>query len=519
MCLALLLLLAKPARAAQACSELATLTIPGATITRAELVSAGTFTPPAGKPIPDLPGFCRVAGISKPSSDSNIQFEVWMPSSGWNGKLRGIGNGGFAGSISYDQLGASVAHGYAAAASDTGHQGEATDGSWALGHPQRITDFGYRAIHETTVDAKIVTRAFYGDNPRRSYFSSCSNGGRQALQEAQRYPADYDGIIAGAPANYWTHLLASAAWDAQVLSGDKASYISADKLQAIETAALAACDELDGVKDHVIENPTRCHYDVSTLLCKGPETDSCLTATQVVALKKLYSGPHTSDAKEIFPGFAPGGEAEPGGWGLWITGPAPEHGLLYAFGTQFFKNMVFNDPNWDYRAFNIERDTKAADEKFAGILNATNPDLRAFNARGGKLIIYHGWSDAAIAPRNTIDYYDTVTAKLGLNETRRFVRLFMVPGMQHCAGGSGANSFGQFNADIADPRRDMNTALERWVEQGIAPDQIIAAKRKSDFDSKSEVIRTHPLCAWPLEARYSGSGSPDDAANFTCGKP
>src|SRR5690348_3330611 len=265
--LTLLALLACAAMAAQAksCEDIAHLSLPGTTITRAESVPAGTFTPPEGKPIQNLPAFCRVAGVIKPSTDSNIQFEVWMPAAGWNGKFQGIGNGGFAGSISYGGLAGAVRHGYATASTDTGHHASGTDASWAVGHPEKIVDFGYRAIHETAAKAKVIIHAFYGEAPRRSYFSSCSNGGRQALMEAQRFPDDYDGIIAGAPANFWTHLLTQAGWDIQATMQDPAAYIPAAKLPAIEAAVLAACDALDGVKDGVLEDPAKCHFDPSQL--------------------------------------------------------------------------------------------------------------------------------------------------------------------------------------------------------------------------------------------------------------
>ena len=293
--------------AAPDCEPLSKLALPGATITEARSVPAGAFTPPEGKPIPDLPSFCRVAGVIKPSSDSNIQFEVWMPASGWNGKFQGIGNGGFAGSISYAGLAGAVRHGYATASTDTGHHASGTDAGWALNHPEKIVDFGYRAIHETAAKAKAIIHAFYGEAPRRSYFSSCSNGGRQALMEAQRFPDDYDGIIAGAPANFWTHLLTQAAWDIQATMQDPAAYIPAAKIPAIEAAALAACDALDGVKDGVLDDPSKCHFDPSQLLCKGPESDACLTAPQVGALKKIYAGPRDSKGRQIMPGFSPGG--------------------------------------------------------------------------------------------------------------------------------------------------------------------------------------------------------------------
>ncbi len=506
-------------QAAASCESLAKLTLPNTTINLAEALPAGSFTPPIGRPIPGLPAFCRVAGAIKPSSDSNIQFEVWMPSSGWNGKFQGVGNGGYAGAISYGGLANAVAHGYATASTDTGHQAGGQDAAWALGHPEKVTDFGYRAIHETAEKAKGVIKAFYGDAPRRSYFSSCSNGGRQALMEAQRFPDDYEGIIAGAPANYWTHLMSAAVFDSRATLADRSSYIPTAKLPAIEAAALAACDELDGVKDGVIENPPQCRFDPSVLLCKGEESDGCLTGPQITALKTIYGGARNSKGERIFPGYSPGGEAEPGGWGPWITGSAPEKSSMFAFGTQLFKNIVYEDPNWDFRTFDLDRDMKAADRKAARALNSTDPDLTRFRKRGGKLIMYHGWSDAAIPASNAIDYYESAVSKAGAKEAGQFLRLYMVPGMQHCGGGPGPNSFGQGTVAHADPLHDIDAALEHWVEDGVAPEHIIATKYKTGADPASGVLRTRPLCPYPQVARWKGSGGTDDAANFVCAAP
>jgi Tannase and feruloyl esterase len=498
---------------AQNCEALLELKIPDTKIVLAQTVSEGEFTPPGGKIISHLPAFCRVAGVSKPTTDSDIEFEVWLPMAGWNGKFRGVGNGGFAGAIDYQQLGSAIAHGYASASTNTGHGTQGgVDASWALGHPEKIIDFGYRAIHVTAVNAKMIIAASYGSPAKRSYFSSCSNGGRQALMEAQRFPEDYDGIIAGAPASYWTHLLANAAWDVQALLQQAESYIPAAKLPAIQAAALAACDAMDGVKDSVIEDPSRCHFDTSVLLCKGKENDACLTGAQVAALNKLYAGGRTSTGKLVFPGYSPGGEAEPNAWALWITGPGPEKSLMYLFATQFFKNMVFGDPQWDFRRFNVGRDVAAADEKMARYLNANDPDLLRFQKRGGKLILYHGWSDAAIAATATIDYYRRVTAKMGAAQTAKFVRLFMVPGMEHCVGGEGPDDFGQAGAGSGDERHSINTQLEHWIENGAAPNSVIASKH----DKAGRVTRTRPLCAYPEVAKYKGTGSTDSADNFVC---
>ena len=501
---------------AATCEELAALKLPDTTITMAQTVAAGSYSTVA--PYKDLPAFCRVAGVIKPTSDSEIKFEVWLPAANWNGKFQGIGNGGFAGSISYGGaaggLGGAVARGYAAASTDTGHSGG--DASWALGHPEKIVDYGHRAIHEMTVKAKLVVKAFYGAAPKWSYFSSCSNGGRQALMEAQRYPDDYDGLIAGAPANYFTAILTGFAWNMLNTQGRTGGYISAKKLKAIEAASAAACDARDGVQDGVLDDPSQCNFDPAVLLCKGAETDDCLTTQQIAALKIIYAGPRDAQGKLLIPGFMPGGETGPGGWTQWITGATPPAAAQFFFSTQAFKNMVHNNPAWDFKTFDLAKDGKLAAEKLAPVLNATDANLQPFKARGGKLILYHGWNDAALPPQNTINYFQHVAARLGQREAHAFVRLFMVPGMQHCSGGPGPNRFGQVVvAEQSDAQHDLTVALERWVEAGVAPNEVIAVKLQTN-DAKSPVVRSRPLCAYPKVARYKGSGSTDDAANFAC---
>ena len=336
--------------------------------------------------------------------------------------------------------------------------------------------------------------------------------------EAQRYPADYNGIVAGAPANYWTHLLSLAASNMLATLNKPEDYIPASKLPAIQAAALAACDTVDRVQDGVIEDPRQCRFDPSVLLCKEGDSATCLTAPQLTALQKLYAGSTTSKGQRVFPGYSPGGEANPSGWLPWITGPAPEKSALYAFGTQFFKNMVFDDADWQFRTFDVDRDVKIADDKMAKNMNSNDPDLSAFRNRGGKLILFHGWSDAAIPPQNAIDYVDSVDAKMGEKNVDSFLRLYMVPGMQHCGGGAGVTSFGG-QAAAGDRFHDVNAALEAWVEKGQAPTEIIATKYKSGSDQSSGVVRTRPLCPYPTVASWKGTGSTDDAANFTCVKP
>jgi len=506
------------------CDSLATLKLSGATVTAAEVVAPGALTLPAGVPsgaaYKELPEFCRVAGVIQPSPDSHIEFEVWMPlASAWNGRYLGVGNGGFAGSITYPALAAAVKDGYAVSSTDTGHKGTVTDAQWALGHFEKITDYAYRAIHETADQSKLVIRAFYGASPQHAYFNGCSNGGRQALIEAQRYPADYDGIIAGAPANYLTHLVADFVWNAQALDEDKSTYISAAQLRTVEAAAVSACDALDGVRDGVIDNPTRCHFDPAVLACRdGSNAGSatgCLSAEQIAALKKVYEGARTLKGEQVFPGYVPGGESGLPGWAAWITGFSQGKSLQHAFAQGFFADMAFQDAAWDYKTFSFDKDLKIADDKMAASFNATDPNLAAFKKRGGKLLMYHGWSDAAISPVNSVNYYSSVIAKMGAKQAGEVVELYMVPGMQHCGGGPGVTEFGAQGA-AADPRHSVAQALEQWVEHGTAPGEIVATKYKIDGNPASGLVRTRPLCPYPQVARYKGSGSTDDAANFTC---
>jgi len=511
-----------PAEAAT-CENLSSLELPGTTITLAKTVEAGAFVPPdpkvskeAAERYQKLPVFCRVMATLKPTADSNIKVEVWMPVSGWNHKFQGEGNGGFAGSLPYGQMAGALAQGYATAGTDTGHEGEATDAAWALQHPEKIADFGYRGIHEMTEKAKEIAAAYYSQAPQRSYFVGCSDGGREALMEAQRFPNDYDGILAGAPANYWTHLLTSGADTAKTVLGTPGGYIPPAKIPAIGAAVLAACDAQDGVKDGIVSEPAKCRFDASTLLCKDAETDRCLTAPQVASLTKLYAGGRTSSGTPFFPGYSPGGEEGDGGWKSWITGAGPgdSEGNHYVNG--FFRYMVFNDPSWTYRTADIDASLRAADEKMASELNSNDPNLTPFQKRGGKLIIYHGWSDAAIAPQNTIDYFHGVMAEMGANKSGQFARLYMVPGMQHCIGGPGPSLFGQFSVIPGkSPKDDVYLALEQWVEKGVAPGRIIATKLK-EGDPSNAVEMTRPLCPYPEVAMYKGAGDTNDAASFVC---
>ena len=499
-----------PARAVD-CVTLTTLSLPDTTIVSAETIAGGYFAPPYGDPLDKLPRVCRVAGVLHPTPDSHIKFEVWMPETGWNLKLIGTGNGGFGGTIYYGQVAGNVRRGYASFGSDSGHEGDAQDASWAFRHPEKIVDFGYRALHLSTERAKSIVAAFYGSAPHESYFDSCSDGGREALMEAQRFPEDYDGILAGAPANNWSKLVSSGVEATRMIGANPQAYISSLKLPAISAAVLAACDEKDGLKDGILGDPRACHFDPSTLLCKNGDALTCLTAPQVAWLKTIYSGGHTSDGKLIFPGLMPGDEA--GAWKAWVIGEAPG-GSNYI--QNYFRYMVLSDPTWNALTADVDASVKAADAKTAQQLNATDPDLGRFAARGGKLIIYHGWNDPAISPLNTINYYQSVADKMGSAKRESFVRLYMVAGMEHCAGGPGPSGFGQLGIPTAKgPAFGAFTALEDWVEQGKAPAQIVATK----YSAGGKVVMTRPICPYPQQVKYNGSGDANDAGNFSCAEP
>jgi len=503
MVLAVLAFSAPPATAAS-CESLGSLALPDTTITLAQIVAAGSFTPPisggssiAGRPsaadmrFANLPVFCRVTATLKPSSDSEIKVEVWMPVSGWNGNLQSVGNGGWGGIISYPALALALADGYATASTDTGHAGNT--GSFALGHPEKFIDFGYRSVHEMTVASKAIIAAYYGQAPKRAYWNGCSTGGRQGLTEAQRYPSDYNGIIAGAPANNSTHLDAWSVSISQAAHKDEASYIPPGKFAVIHKAVMDACDALDGLKDGLIGNPARCRFDPKVLACKNGDGPSCLTPPQVATARKYYApakNPRTG--QEIYPGLEPGSELD---WGH-KAGPEP-----FFFFTDSFKYVTFNNPDWDFRTLNLDRDIALADKIDNGTTSAMDPNLKDFFGRGGKLLMYHGWSDPDIAPRNSINYYQRVLKAMP-GTAGDSIRLFMFPGMGHCGGGDGPNIF------------DAVGALAQWVEKSQPPNQVPASHLTNGV-----VDRMRPVCPYPKNAAYKGAGSIDDAANFACKAP
>jgi len=461
---------------------------------------------------------CKVAGVIGPE----IHFELLLPEK-WNGKFVMGGGGGFVGlvvnsALSYGALQA----GYATVGTDTGHQGHPLDASWAHNNLERLVNFGHQAIHRTAVVAKSLTRAYYNKIIARNYFVGCSRGGGQALMEAQRYPEDFEGIVSGAPAYNWTMGLGAGTMHInQLMYPDpnnlQEAVIGPKEQELIESSYLAMCDELDGIKDSILNDPRDCNFDVATLLCKGEKTDSCLSKEQLAAVKIVYDGPKDMQG-QMFYGYPFGGETSAGGWSRWLTGGLKYQTDLdqfqggidvgdtvapvapsahFAFGNGIMKYFVYNNPNWTYKNYKFE--TFRKDSELAGeTLNATNPDLSAFRQQGGKLLMFTGWSDAAISPLATIGYYEKVLAhdKTAVNDTR----LFMMPGVEHCFGGPGP-SFTNFLTEI-----------DKWVETGKGPEQTVAYW----LDEKAQPAGSRLICAYPKIAKYDGKGDPQDASSFSC---
>jgi feruloyl esterase len=437
----------------------------------------------------DLPAFCRVEATLTPSSDSDIKIEVWLPTANWNGKFQAVGNGAWNGAIGYAALAEALRRGYAASSTDTGHAGGSA--SFALGHPEKLIDFAYRSEHEMTVKAKIIVNAFYGSAPKYSYWNGCSAGGRQALKEAQMFPADFDGIIAGAPGLDWSGRSAQAVKVAQALLKEEARLTPA-KQQALHAAVLQACDALDGAKDGLIENPLACKFDPKVLECAGADGPACLTPAQVATARLMYAPTVNAKTGREVAGLPYGTEGNwtDQGWSVSARATGLDH----------YRFVVFKDPAWEIDRFNLESDITRIDEGEGAAVNANDPNLKAFFERGGKLLQYHGWSDPQISALNSVNYFKRVAAALGgQTKIHGSYRLFMAPGMAHCGGGEGPNDF------------DKVTPLEQWVEKGKAPDAIIAS-----HSVEGRVDRTRPLCPHPQVAQYKGSGSVDEAANFVC---
>ena len=509
------------------CDGLTKLNLINTTVTSATIVAKGAFTPPrnnqGGGPPPappaganpgpgapagpppggggpggnqnaiyaTMPAFCRVIATVRPTSDSEIRVEVWMPVEGWNGRLEALGNGGFSSSIQYNALAGGLVKGYAVTGTNTGFDGN--DSSFTIGHPEKIVDWGNRAVHEMALTAKAVLAAHYGSGPKYSYWNSCSTGGRQGWVAAEYYPDDFDGLAIGDPANPMTRLQANSIYINLALNNDPASFIPQTKWPMIHQAVVAQCDAIDGVKDGLIENPMACHFDTGTLLCKNGDAPNCLTAPQITALNVIATGsknPRTGE--QLYPGYP---------LGVNMNGPVagknPDNSAPSTF------RMLFQDGNWDYHTFDFDKDTARADKLGNDTINAVDPSkLKKVFAHGGKILLYHGWDDPAISALISVNLYEqAVAANGGVDKTYNDMRLFMAPGMTHCGGGEGPNVF------------DKMDIISDWVEHGKAPDQIIASHL-----TDGKLDRTRPLCPYPQVAKYKGSGNINDAESFACTK-
>jgi feruloyl esterase len=517
-----------------ACERLASLSLPNTVITLAQVVNAGGFTVPANSagrggggssalagtlgPVPAVPGrvtantaglglgyngrrgippfnslpaFCRVVATLKPSVSSDIQMEMWMPISGWNGHFRGTSPNGLGGVLNYNAMAVGLSDGFAIASTDTGHQGG--DTAW-MQIPDKVTDFAGRAMHETTVVGKALSAAYYGIPPTYSYMIECGGGSAAALHEVQKYPADYNGIVVGGHAAHLTRQIFGQLWLWMATHSNEVTVRPAAKLPVIHDAVLAKCDMLDGVKDGLLENPTRCAFDPEEIACRSGDRPNCLTKPQVEAVRKIYRGPTNPRTNEkIWSPLYPGSELD---WSFFTETPSP-----IGIATSTLRDAILKDPSWDYRTtpIDFDRHVALADRSDIARVNASNPDISDYVRHGGKLILSGGWNNALVPAGAVLDYYKSVRAKIGDENTQRAVRLYMVPGMIECNGGPGTDTF------------DMLAVMRRWVERDQPPNEVIASRLEY-----GKVVRTRPLCPYPQMATYQGRGSTDDARNFVC---
>ena len=528
------LIAAIPAAAAS-CESLSSLILPDGKITAAEVVAAGAFTAPgAGGILTGAPGggfrsvpvFCRIAATLTPSSDSDIKIEVWMPVENWNGKLVGTGNGVWAGSLSHSSMADPVTRGYAAMATDGGHTGNGMSAAFAAGHPEKLVDFGHRAVHEMTVKAKMFIEAFYGKKENRALWVSCSTGGRQGLMASYRYPNDFHGISSMAPANPMVDLMISSLWANYAATKEADRRLSAPQLTAATNAYVSQCDEKDGVKDGIVSDPERCNFTPASIICKDGASGDCLTTAQAAALSDIYNdlkNPRTGE--KIYAGFEPGSEQM---LAMLVSGNEP-----FAGATSFLRDLIYADPNWDYKSFDYDKGVETARKFASSIIDVPYNGPVKFLEGGGKLLLSHGWADGLIPARSTVDFYKGLTTDLKDEKLKDSVQLFMLPGVGHCSGGTGPSVV------------DMLAEIDQWVETGKKPERIIASRpaamaktggmfgkpgatpgKSKDTSEKPVTAKpqaqpqtpsmTRPLCPWPQVAVYKGSGSTDDAANFEC---
>jgi feruloyl esterase len=513
------------------CQRLAALTLPNATITLAQVVNAGVFEPPASPsarggggssafagtlgPVPDVPGrvtantaglglgynggrgippfsalpaFCRVAATLTPSPASDIRAEIWLPVAGWNGHFRGTSPNGLGGVVNYNAMAVGISDGFAVASTDTGHQGG--DTAW-MRNAEKVTDFAGRAMHETTTTGKALATAYYGTPPRYAYMIECGGGSAAALHEVQKYPADYNGVVVGGHAAHLTRQIFGQLWLWMAAHPNGVAVFPTAKLGVLHDAVMAKCDLLDGVKDGLLEDPTRCSFDPKEIECRSGDGADCLTAPQVDAARKIYAGPkNPRTGEQIWSPLYRGSELD---WSFFTDSPAP---IGIATGAL---RMILNDPSFDYRTVNFDGHVAAADRSDIARLNASNADISDYVRRGGKLILSGGWNNALVPAGAVLDYYTRVRSTIGAENTGRAVRLYMVPGMIECNGGPGTDTF------------DMLGVMRGWVERGQAPADVAASRVEH-----GKVVRTRPLCPYPHVATYRGSGSTDDVRNFMC---
>lgn len=472
------------------CGELADFALSDTIIQSADLVAAGAFTPPpapGARPadFSSMPEYCRVTGSIQPTPESDIQFEAWLPlEENWNGRFMQVGNGGAAGSMMYSSMAMPLSRGYAVVHTDTGHRGGPGDFSWALDAPESLVDYQYRAVHELTVKGKDITEAFYGSEPSESYWFGCSTGGRQGLMEAQRFPEDYDAIIAGAPANNWSPL---QLYSIHFLNNLGSEGLPLPKLGLLKESAIAQCDANDGLADGIISDFGTCDFSPESLLCSSDADQSaCLTESELGAAQRLYAGVVTGDGTVAIPGPDVGSEAD---WAVYAT-------PFFRIGTSWMQNVVLKDPSWDPANFDVDVHLPLAEQADNGATIAMDPDIREFVENGGILLMYHGMADGIIPYGNTENYYQSVVETLGENVAAQHVQFFSVPGMGHCGGGDGASMI------------DWVSALEDWDQTGSVPDRLMASHPSGSF--------SRPICEYPQVPTYNGEGDQNDASNFTC---
>ncbi|CAM3077210.1 Tannase and feruloyl esterase [Brevundimonas diminuta] len=508
------------------CRAMAEQHLPGARVIEATVVPAGELAVPGQAAVGDLPTLCRIQGVAEPTDRSRIGFEVWMPLAAWNGRIHMVGNGGYSSSIRYNLMGNLVRRGDVAVATDTGHVGD--DLEFGFDNREAIADWGHRAVHESIRAGKALTQTYYGAAPRQSYFSGCSTGGHQGLTAAQRYPGDFDGIIAGAPGANRTNLNFGFLW--QFLQnhapGDNLNPIlTRADLQLVSRKALRDCDGLDGVADGIVVDPRRCTVDLADLRCRpGEEAATCLTDRKISALSGMRQGARRADTGEtIYPAWPVGSEYVEGqglaeGWDVYWANPRkPDEPQRI----DYFRRWSLNDPEWNWWSFDWSTGVDRIRAAMAPLTDAVNPDLSAFRARGGKLILFIGWQDPVVSAYDTIDYFDRVIDTAG-GDVSDFAQLYLVPGMGHCALGGGATNFSTSTRNsmplVADADHDMSLALERWVEEGVAPRRIVAARYRGSTPA-SGVELTRPLCPYPAVPVYDGRGDPALASSHQCRPP